>query len=88
MGLSTCHKCGGHIPLGPNETNRCTQCGEHVMGSKPPACKWEWIVPGMWAAPCVPPGVDNARTWLPQKNQQDPTEFRFCPYCGKPMEWD
>ena len=32
MGLSTCDNCGGHIPLGPHETNRCTKCGSHVMG--------------------------------------------------------
>ena len=33
MSLSTCEKCGGHIPLGPDASNRCEKCGEHVMGS-------------------------------------------------------
>lgn len=33
MSLSTCEKCGGHIPLGPAASNCCEKCGEHVMGS-------------------------------------------------------
>lgn len=32
MGLSDCPKCGGFIPLGPDATNRCEKCGEHVLG--------------------------------------------------------
>ncbi len=35
MSLSECKKCGGHIPLGPDASNRCDKCGEHVMGSPP-----------------------------------------------------
>ena len=35
MSLSECEKCGGHIPLGPNASNRCEKCGEHVVGSQP-----------------------------------------------------
>jgi hypothetical protein len=31
MSLSTCASCGGHIPLGPDATNRCEKCGLHVM---------------------------------------------------------
>lgn len=31
MSLSTCEKCGGHIPLGPNATNRCESCGLGVF---------------------------------------------------------
>lgn len=33
MSLSTCEKCGGHIPLGPDASNRCEKCGEHVFGA-------------------------------------------------------
>jgi hypothetical protein len=32
MSLSTCEKCGGHIPLGPRASNCCENCGEHAMG--------------------------------------------------------
>ncbi len=32
MSLSECEHCGGHIPLGPNATNRCEKCGRHVLG--------------------------------------------------------
>ena len=32
MSLSTCEKCGGHIPLGPDESNKCEECGEHIFG--------------------------------------------------------
>lgn len=32
MSLSTCLNCGGNIPLGPDATNRCEACGEHVFG--------------------------------------------------------
>lgn len=32
MSLSTCDHCGGDIPLGPNASNRCETCGEHVFG--------------------------------------------------------
>lgn len=32
MSLSTCEKCGGHIPLGPDATNRCEKCGAGVFG--------------------------------------------------------
>lgn len=35
MSLSTCEKCGGHIPLGPDATNCCEKCGTHVMGRLP-----------------------------------------------------
>jgi hypothetical protein len=31
MSLSTCEKCGGNIPLGPDATNRCEDCGEPVF---------------------------------------------------------
>ena len=27
MSLSTCEHCGGHIPLGPDASNRCESCG-------------------------------------------------------------
>ena len=30
MSLSVCQKCGGHIPLGPDATNRCEKCGGSV----------------------------------------------------------
>ena len=33
MSLSTCEKCGGNIPLGPDATNRCEKCGEFVFGN-------------------------------------------------------
>lgn len=32
MSLSECQHCGGHIPLGPNASNRCGKCGHPVMG--------------------------------------------------------
>lgn len=31
MSLSTCEKCGGHIPLGPDASNRCEVCGAFVF---------------------------------------------------------
>lgn len=31
MSLSTCAKCGGHIPLGPHASNRCESCGTGVF---------------------------------------------------------
>ena len=31
MSLSTCEKCGGHIPLGPDATNHCEDCGAGVF---------------------------------------------------------
>ena len=31
MSLSTCEKCGGHIPLGPDATNKCEDCGEPIF---------------------------------------------------------
>ncbi len=31
MSLSTCEKCGGHIPLGPAASNRCETCGAGVF---------------------------------------------------------
>jgi hypothetical protein len=31
MSLSTCEHCGGHIPLGPDATNRCEKCGRGVF---------------------------------------------------------
>ncbi len=27
MSLSVCQTCGGHIPLGPDASNRCEKCG-------------------------------------------------------------
>lgn len=35
MSLSTCLECGGHIPLGPDATNRCEKCGAFVFGKAP-----------------------------------------------------
>lgn len=32
MSLSTCLKCGGFIPLGPNASNCCVLCGEFLLG--------------------------------------------------------
>lgn len=31
MSLSTCERCGGHIPIGPSATNRCEKCGAGVF---------------------------------------------------------
>lgn len=31
MSLSTCEKCGGFIPLGPDATNCCEKCGAGVF---------------------------------------------------------
>lgn len=31
MSLSTCNHCGGHIPLGPDASNVCDDCGAHVF---------------------------------------------------------
>jgi hypothetical protein len=33
MSLSTCLVCGGHIPLGPEATNRCEDCGAGVFSN-------------------------------------------------------
>jgi hypothetical protein len=33
MSLSTCLVCGGHIPLGPDATNRCEDCGAGVFSN-------------------------------------------------------
>ena len=33
MSLSTCDRCGGHIPLGPDASNRCESCGLGVFGT-------------------------------------------------------
>lgn len=35
MSLSTCSKCGGHIPLGPHASNRCESCGAGVFDDPP-----------------------------------------------------
>lgn len=34
MSLSTCEICGGHIPLGPDASNRCEICGAGVFAVK------------------------------------------------------
>ena len=31
MSLSECLKCGGHIPLGPDASNVCEECGAGVF---------------------------------------------------------
>lgn len=31
MSLSTCEKCGGHIPLGSDASNKCINCGSGVF---------------------------------------------------------
>jgi hypothetical protein len=31
MSLSECTKCGGHIPIGPNASNVCEECGAGVF---------------------------------------------------------
>jgi hypothetical protein len=36
VSLSTCEKCGGHIPLGPDATNCCEKCGTPVLGKPAP----------------------------------------------------
>jgi len=33
MSLSTCTKCGGHIPLGPHASNCCESCGAGVFAA-------------------------------------------------------
>jgi hypothetical protein len=35
VSLSTCIKCGGHIPLGPDASNRCETCGAGVFADEP-----------------------------------------------------
>lgn len=35
MSLSECLNCGGHIPLGPNASNRCEKCGRHFWDGTP-----------------------------------------------------
>jgi hypothetical protein len=39
MSLSTCEVCGGHIPLGPDASNCCEQCGAFVFPGIHPAKK-------------------------------------------------
>ena len=39
MSLSTCEHCGGHIPLGPDASNRCEKCGMSVWGKPEPMQK-------------------------------------------------
>ena len=36
MSMPTCEKCGGFIPLGPDATNCCEQCGAPVFRTIPP----------------------------------------------------
>lgn len=35
MSLSTCARCGGFIPLGPDASNCCVECGHHVFDIAP-----------------------------------------------------
>jgi hypothetical protein len=40
MSLSTCEHCGGFIPIGPDESNRCEICGAGVFDlALVPVCK-------------------------------------------------
>lgn len=51
MSLSVCAACGGHVWLGPTETNRCEKCGLHVMDPVPKDPRDEWY-----------PGADGVGT--------------------------
>ena len=84
MSLSTCEHCGGHIPLGPDATNRCERCGRSIF--VPPeimnSCAWEADEDGIWHAAC-----DHASQNLYCFNDEGPkgNGFKFCPFCGRPL---
>lgn len=64
MSLSTCNHCGGHIPLGPDASNRCESCGRHVFEPLPARTyrllnRDERIEPGDQVL------LDDASTWAP-----------------------
>ena len=55
MSLSVCGYCGGHIPLGPDASNRCDKCGRNLyyQERRPP-------VSGIDDSEIVAPQAENA----------------------------
>lgn len=86
MSLSTCTKCGGHIPLGPDATNRCETCETYLFGPNSgtgcqeenavEACEWSTDFDGIWHTACK-----NAHVFI-DGGPVDNT-YIYCPYCGK-----
>ena len=82
MSLSTCEHCGGHIPLGPTASNRCEKCGRGVFESMDGTITCAWTAEGedgIWSTVCGNAFLFEA--YGPHENG-----FKFCPYCGKPIE--
>jgi hypothetical protein len=77
MSLSECQKCGGHIPLGPDASNICEDCGSGVFDTNEPAkCTWTEDDDGNWETSC-----QNMYIFIedgPKENQH-----KYCPYCGR-----
>lgn len=82
MSLSTCEHCGGHIPLGPDASNRCENCGRGVFSSMdgpPPTCAWTVDDDGIWNTGC-------GNAFMFEADGPHENGFKFCPYCGKGMD--
>jgi len=62
VSLSTCD-CGGRIPLGPDATNRCVECGKHAMdGADLMRPKMNEMDPAAWARASAAAGAKPV-TW-------------------------
>ena len=136
MSLSTCEKCGGHIPLGPDATNRCEVCGlglfdahtdpfpmgsigdymlqirterdrlraelktwqdgcactdkskADVLALRARVAELEALLPSALKAKLESAEARVAELEGILTNDDGPHEngFKFCPYCGKPLE--
>lgn len=77
MSVSECQKCGGHIPLGPDASNVCEDCGAGVFDDTT-HCTWTEDDDGYWHSAC-----GNMHRFIecgPGENHH-----RFCPYCGRSL---
>lgn len=82
MSLSTCDRCGGHIPLGPNASNRCESCGLGVfepVSHQPKSCTWAVDDDGIWQTQC-------GNAFYFEVDGPHENKFKFCPYCGSGMD--
>lgn len=78
MGLSDC-ECGGTIALGPDASNRCDRCGAGVFSFSHKPCAWTVEEDGLWNTGC-------GNAFLFEVEGPHENGFKFCPYCGKPLE--
>ena len=65
MSLSNCEKCGGHIPLGPDATNRCEKCGAGVFSPAEPFAWWLYGSREIFLASEFAPDTEHRDEWVP-----------------------